>query len=66
MAGHRWNWRRCPHDIVRCVHGNEIIARGYRRQVCVKCGRALKGPLPEFCTVTGHRHSSFYGDANAR
>lgn len=47
---------RCMHEHVRCTHGDEIIARNGRRRVCLGCGRALKGPLPEPCSVTGQPH----------
>lgn len=50
--------RRCPHINVRCTHGDEIIGRGYKRRVCLDCGRALDGPLPEPCSVTGEPHLS--------
>ncbi len=51
-------WRRCRHEHVRCTHGDEIIARDFRRRVCLDCGRALKGPLPEICYQTGEPHPS--------
>lgn len=44
-------WRRCSHLRVRCIHGDEILARGMRRIACLDCGKALKswhgitGPL---------------------
>ena len=49
-------WRRCRHEHVRCVHGDEILARKWRRVVCVACGKALKGPLPLVCTVSHRPH----------
>jgi hypothetical protein len=50
-------WKRCKHERVRCVHGDEIIQVDFARVKCLDCGRALKHhPLPEPCTVTGHRH----------
>ena len=52
-------FKRCRHERVRCLHGDEIIHRGFRRRACVDCGRALKGPLPEVCTVTGSVHQSY-------
>ena len=56
----RWWLRtlRCGHPQVRCIHGDEIIARGYRRRACVRCGRALRGALPRICSVTGKPHPS--------
>lgn len=45
----RWLPRVCKHERVRCIHGDEIIARRFRRRLCMVCGRALKGPLPERC-----------------
>lgn len=58
--------RRCPHDRVRCIHGDEINqAMTYldaltgapaRRARCLDCGRALIQDLPEPCTFTGVPH----------
>lgn len=48
--------RRCPHLRVRCVHADEINFLRGRRRVCLDCSRALDGPLPEPCSVTGERH----------
>lgn len=56
----------CKHENVRCIHGDEIWQRRYRRRACLTCGRALKGPLPERCTVSGKPHASFYGDTQPR
>lgn len=50
--------RRCHHEHTRCTHGDEIIARRYRRIVCLDCGRALAGPLPDVCYETGRPHES--------
>lgn len=52
---------RCPHLRVRCTHGDEIIGRGWRRRVCLDCGAALEGPLPEPCTWTGEPHAGVDG-----
>lgn len=52
----RWVPGVCKHEAVRCVHGDEIIARRYRRQACMICGRSLKGSLPRFCWFTGRDH----------
>lgn len=53
----RWAHPPCPHDDIRCVHGDEILARGGSRAACRKCGRSLKrAPLPDICTVSGERH----------
>ncbi len=46
----------CPHSRVRCTHGDEIIERGFKRRVCLDCGRALDGPLPDPCAQTGLPH----------
>jgi len=35
--------RRCKHEQVRCIHGDEIIHSRWRRIRCLDCGRALKG-----------------------
>jgi hypothetical protein len=52
----RWIPRVCKHEKIRCVHGDEIIARRYRRIACMVCGRSLKGPLPDMCFFTGYTH----------
>lgn len=46
----------CKHEVIRCTHGDEIIARRYRRIACLKCGRSLKGPLPDVCFFTERLH----------
>ena len=51
----------CKHARVRCIHGDEIIARRWRRRLCLDCGRALKGPLPEPCYYTGKPHTGGQG-----
>ena len=49
----------CSHEIVRCVHGDEIIfAAGGRRRACAWCGSYLKGDLPDICSATGKAHGS--------
>jgi predicted secreted Zn-dependent protease len=55
-------WQRfipgvCKHDRVRCTHGDEIIARRFRRVACLVCGRSLDRDLPEVCFFTGELHS---------
>ena len=57
----RW-FRRCPHDAIRCVHGDEIIDRNGARRACLDCGRSLKGSLPDLCAVTGRLHPSVVAD----
>lgn len=57
MLGLTWPRIFCKHPRVRCTHGDEIIARGFKRRVCLDCNRALDGPLPEPCTVTGRFHA---------
>lgn len=52
--------RRCPHVHVRCTHGDERLARRSSR-ICVDCRRALDGPLPEPCSVTGMPHEGAGG-----
>ena len=56
-------FRRCKHERVRCIHGDEILmamtvyrAR-IRRQRCLDCGRALDRGLPDPCTVNGQPHA---------
>lgn len=48
---------RCQHVRLRCTHGDEIIARGWRRAVCLDCGKSLDRPLPEPCWYTGEPHT---------
>lgn len=56
--------RRCDHDNVRCVHGDEIDVRD-ARAICRSCGKALKKePLPYICSVTGHPHPSAQNDGS--
>lgn len=57
----RWIPFVCKHAEVRCTHGDEIIRRGFRRRVCVVCGRALKGPLPDWCFFTERPHHGHGG-----
>lgn len=52
----RWIPKICKHDDIRCTHGDEIIARKYRRRVCRICGRSLKGPIPKICFFTNEPH----------
>ncbi|GAB3125844.1 hypothetical protein HNR05_000969 [Leifsonia psychrotolerans] len=52
----KWVNAFCKHRHVRCVHGDEIIARGFRRVACLDCDGSLEGPLPQFCYVTGEYH----------
>ena len=53
----RWILGVCKHEAVRCTHGDEIIARRFRRRVCFACGRALRGPLPIICFFTDEPHT---------
>jgi hypothetical protein len=52
----RWLPRVCKHPKVRCTHGDEIISRGFRRRVCMVCGRALKGSLSDWCFFAEQPH----------
>jgi hypothetical protein len=57
----RWVPGVCKHptDQRRCVHGDEIIARGFARTVCLVCGRGLKkARMPRVCWFTGELHAS--------
>jgi len=65
--GQRWptgTWAQvwipgvCRHETVRCIHGDEIIARRWRRRLCMVCGRALRGDLPRVCWFSGRVHPS--------
>ena len=56
-------FRRCKHENVRCVHGDEVIfhmrlRRPYfARAFCLDCNRPLYGhDLPLICTVTSTLH----------
>jgi len=52
-----WHFHRaCPHIHVRCTHGDEILARRWRRRVCLDCGRSLDGPMPPRCWYSGALH----------
>lgn len=53
----RWLPWVCKHEHTRCTHGDEIIHRRFRRQVCRVCGRSLDRPLPTECFFTGNPHS---------
>lgn len=49
-------FRRCAHAHLRCVHGDEIIARDFcHRAVCLDCGKGLPH-LPAVCSVTNKLH----------
>lgn len=53
----RWVPGFCDHELIRCTHGDEIIARNYRRRVCLICNRSFKGPVPSKCFFTGESHT---------
>lgn len=53
---------RCPHPRQRCIHGDEIMAAGYKRAQCLCCGKFLAA-LPVICSVTGETH---YGKPRLR
>lgn len=57
----RWIPGYCRHSRIRCTHGDEIIARNFRRRVCMVCGRSLIGPLPIECffLLTKEVHPSY-------
>lgn len=44
-----WQFRKrrhCPHVSVRGIYGDAILhTPGYRRNVCMDCGRLLDGPV---------------------
>lgn len=54
----RWIPGVCKHEHTRCVHGDEIMHRGWRRTACLTCGRSLKRPLPEMCWFSRKPHAS--------
>lgn len=59
----RWIPGVCRHEQVRCTHGDEIIHRRFRRQVCLVCGRSLDRGLPVECFFTGKPHPSLAAEA---
>lgn len=40
--------RRCRHDNLRGIYGDEIIARGYKRSQCTDCGRLFDSLPPDW------------------
>ena len=41
----RTSWRRCPHVRIAGIYGDRILhTPGYRRLICLDCGRLLDGP----------------------
>lgn len=43
-----WQFRKraaCPHSKLRPIHGDEIVAAGYKRLDCLDCRRLLDGPV---------------------
>ncbi len=52
----RWIPGVCKHPFIRCTHGDEIIHRGFKRRVCMICGRAIQGHIPRECFFTGRDH----------
>lgn len=52
----RWIPGVCKHTLIRCTHGDEILARKGRRRVCMMCGRSLTGSIPGMCFFTGKPH----------
>ena len=59
MSWLRRLFTRCPHETIRCVHGDEIIfAANFRRACCTRCGKYLDRDLPEPCSVTNKPHPS--------
>lgn len=47
----------CKHERLRCIHGDEIIARKFRRCACLDCGKSLDWPMPDVCFFTGLPHT---------
>lgn len=60
----RWIPGVCHHERVRCSHGDEIIHRRFRRRICMVCGRALSGPMPDVCFFTGEVHPYYLKGEN--
>lgn len=50
-----WFQEKCSHDRQRCIHGDEIIAVGFKRGVCLDCGK-FQDELPAICFQTGKKH----------
>lgn len=49
---------KCDHKRVRCIHGDEIRAKGWHRAACLDCF-ALFEELPPYCYYTKELHDSF-------
>ena len=49
--------RRCKHELIICLHGDEIVSRNFNRSVCIICEKPFK-ELPEICAYTGKPHLS--------
>lgn len=47
----------CEHELIICVHGDEINFRNGNRSVCIICEKPFK-KLPEICAYTGQPHLS--------
>lgn len=54
----RWLPWVCKHEHVRCTHGDEIIARRWRRRACMVCGRSLRASIPSMCFFTERPHNT--------
>ena len=56
-------FRRCRHERVRCVHGDEINWRSGRvtvRAACLDCDASLpKLDLPAICHYNGEAHDAY-------
>lgn len=50
-----WFQEKCKHPRQRCIHGDEIIAVGFKRGVCLDCGQ-FQDKLPDPCFVSGKDH----------
>ena len=57
MYGRRM-MRRCSHEEIRCIHGDEIIARAYMRSMCLDCGK-LFPELTTVCFYTKKPHTDY-------
>jgi hypothetical protein len=48
--------RKCKHERVRCIHGDEILLAGWKRATCLDCP-AVFDSLPEYCSFTLEPHA---------
>lgn len=52
-----FGFTKCDHEQVRCIHGDEIVVKGWQRAACIDCF-SLFAELPDYCYYTGELHPS--------